>query len=147
MTATVDQVTPPTHARRSRRQARALAVAAAVGAAMACWVLLVPLLGAQLTVSTGPGAAAVATVGPALVLATSVLASLLGWGLLAVLEARTPRARTIWTATALVALVVSLAGPLTGASTAAGAVALVLLHLSVAAALIPLLRRTTTARS
>jgi len=128
----------------SRRQVRSrvFAVTAAVLAALVAWSVAVPLLGVGLTVRTSPGGGSVQTIGPGFVLVVSLLASLLGWGLLTVLERRTHRAGTVWTGTAGVVLLLSLAGPLTAAVTTAGAVSLVLLHLSVAAVLIPLLRRT-----
>ncbi len=141
-TATPDRVTASSH-RQLRR--RAFAVTAAVLAALVVWSVAVPLLGVDLTVRPTPGNTA-QTIGPAFVLAVSLLASLLGWGLLAGLERRTHRAGTIWTITAGVVLLGSLTGPLTAAVTTAAAVALVLLHLSVAAVLIPLLRRTASPR-
>lgn len=143
MTTTSDRVTSTA---LPGRTARALAVAATVGAALVAWIVLVPLLGVQLTVDAGPGGGGASTVGPGAVLATSLLASLLAWGLLGVLEARTRRSRTIWTITAVVVLLVSMIGPLTGGDTTASKASLVVLHLSVAAALIPLLRRTTRTR-
>jgi len=142
-TATPHRVTTPSH---RQLRSRALAVTAAVLAALVVWSLADPLLGVNLTVRTSPASSSVQTIGPAFVLAVSLLASLLGWGLLAGLEARTQRAGTIWTITAGVVLLLSLAGPLTAAVTTAAAVTLVVLHLSVAAVLIPLLRRTASPR-
>ena len=142
-TATPHRVTTPSH---RQLRSRALAVTAAVLTALVVWSLADPLLGINLTVRTSPASTSVQTIGPAFVLAVSLLASLLGWGLLAGLEPRTQRAGTIWTITAGVVLLLSLAGPLTAAVTTAAAVALVLLHLSVAAVLIPLLRRTASPR-
>jgi Family of unknown function (DUF6069) len=49
----------------------------------------------------------------------TILAGLAAWGLLAVLERFTPRARAVWIAIALVALALSLAGPLSAAVTPA----------------------------
>ena len=138
-TAIPGRVTAP-----SRRQVRSrvLAVTAAVLAALVAWSVAVPLLGVDLTVRTSPGGGSVQTIGPGFVLVVSLLASLLGWGLLTMLERRTYRGGTVWTGTAGVVLLLSLTGPLTAAVTTAGAVSLVLLHLSVGAVLIPLLRRT-----
>ncbi len=70
----------------------------------------------------------------------AVLTGLAGWALLTVLERLTKRARTAWTAIALVLLLVSLAGPLS-ATTPAATVGLAALHLVVAAVLIIGLRR------
>ena len=115
-------------------------------AALVVWSVAVPLLGVGLTVRTTPGST-VQTIGAGFVGAVSLLASLLGWGLLAILERRTQRAGTIWTAPAgVVLLLLSLAGPLTAAVTTGGKVSLVALHLSVAAVLIPLLRSTAPPR-
>jgi hypothetical protein len=82
-------------------------------------------------------------VNPAVVVATSGVASLAAWGLLALLERLAAHPRTVWTATVVLALLISLGGPLSGTGvTGANRVALALMHLAVAAVLIPLLRRT-----
>lgn len=141
-TDTPNRVTALPH-RQFRR--RALAVTAAMLAALGVWSLAVPPLGVNLTVQTTPGGS-VQTIGAGFVVVVSLLASVLGWGLLAVLERRIQRARTVWTAAAGVVLLLSLAGPLTAAVTTSGEVALVAMHLSVAAVLIPLLSRTAPPR-
>ncbi len=138
------QVTAPPPQRQLRH--RALAVTAAVLAALGMWAFAVPLLGAQLLVQTTPGTSNPQTISAGLVVAVSLLASLLGWGLLAALERLTQRAATIWTVAASVVLLLSLAGPLTAAVTTGGKLTLLLLHLGVAAVLIPLLRRTAPPR-
>lgn len=142
-TASPSRVTASPH---RQLRSRASAVTAAVLAALIVWSVAVPLLGVDLTVRTNPGGSSTQTIGAASVLAVSLLASMLGWGLPAVLERRTQRAGTLWTVIASVVLLLFLAGPLTAAGTTAAAVALVLLHLSVAAVLISLLRRTATTR-
>ncbi len=58
------------------------------------------------------------------------------WALLALLERFTPRARAAWTATALVALALSLAGPLSSGTTTAGKLALAGMHVATAAVLL-----------
>jgi Family of unknown function (DUF6069) len=96
------------------RRSRALTVAVAAAAGLAGWAVAAPLAGAHLAVRQSPGAAA-AQVGPVTVLIVSLLAGAAGWALLAALERLTQRARTArtaWTATALVILALSLAGPL-----------------------------------
>lgn len=140
-TATPGRVTASAH---RRLRSRAFAVAAAVLAAIVVWSVAVQLLGVDLTVRTTSGVGSTQTIGATSVLAVSLLASMLGWGLLAALERATPRAGTLWTVAATVVLLLSLAGPLTAAVTTAAALSLVLLHLSLAATLIPLLRRTTS---
>jgi hypothetical protein len=127
-----DRITPA--ALRVGR-ARALSVAAATLAALAVWVVAVPLLGTHLIVRFGNSAPQ--TVGIELVLGSSLVASLFGWGLLAVLERRTLRARTIWVGVAIVVLLLSLSLPLTAGITMPTRTALALMHLAVAAVLIP----------
>jgi hypothetical protein len=123
---------------------RTVSVAGAVIAALGVWVIAVPILGAHLTIRFGSGAPQ--TIGIALVAGASLLGSLGGWGLLALLERRTPRARTIWTAVAVVVVVASLSLPLIAATTMSAKVALSLTHLAVAAVLIPTLSRSSRAR-
>jgi hypothetical protein len=121
-------------------RARALGVVGAAVAALTVWTTAVPLLGVDLVVRPGGGAAQ--PVGPGSVVVTSLIASLLGWALLALLEHRTSRARAraIWTAMALVAMLLSLGAPITAGVTTAAAVTLTLMHLAVAAVLIAVLR-------
>lgn len=127
----------------SRTMARAQAVAATVVGAVAVWVVAEPVLGFALR---GPaqGGGATHDVNAAVVAVAALAASLAGWALLAVLERFTSRARGLWTAAALAVAVVSLAGPLSSAGiTAANQAWLALMHVTVAAVLIPTLRRTT----
>ena len=137
--------TTTTRNRRStigRIRQRVLTVAAAVVAAVLAWLIAVPIVGIDLVVRPGGGSAQ--QVGLGSVVAVSLLASLLGWGLLALLERLVSRrALTAWTVVAVVVLMLSLSGPLTAATNAAVAIALVLMHLVVGAVLIMGLRRTT----
>ena len=137
--------TTTTRNRRStigRIRQRVLTVAAAVVAAVLAWLIAVPIVGIDLVVRPGGGAAQ--QVGLGSVVAVSLLASLLGWGLLALLERlASRRALTAWTVVAVVVLMLSLSGPLTAATNAAVAIALGLMHLVVGAVLIMGLRRTT----
>jgi hypothetical protein len=123
-----------------RRQGRALVLIAAVVAAVAVW-LVARLAGATFTVEQGSRGGAT-HVGLVMVAAMSALAGLAGWGLLAVVERSTARARTLWTYIALGVLAISLAGPLGAGTTAGTRLALVGAHLATAAVLIPGLRRT-----
>lgn len=116
------------------RMARPVTVAGAVAAAAAVWALAVPVLGVHLLVRFGSGAPQ--TVGIELVVGASLLGSLLGWGFLAILERRTPRARAVWTRVAIGVLLASLSLPLSAATTNPARAALVLMHLAVAAVLI-----------
>jgi Family of unknown function (DUF6069) len=135
--------TPTTRPRR----ARALAVIAAALAALAVWLITDPLLGIDLTAPTAPGSEELMSITPALVAGTSLAVALAGWALLALLERFTAHARTIWTAIALLVALLSLAGPLSAlaSTTAANAVALALMHLAVAAVLLPILAGTSPA--
>jgi hypothetical protein len=135
-TTTINYAAPASnHAGR----VRALSVAGAVLAAAAVWAIAVQLLGTHLVIRFGSGAAE--TVGLDYVVGASLAASVAGWGLLALLERRTARGRTIWTAVAIVAFVVSLSLPLTAGTTLSSKAALALMHVAVAAVLISALRR------
>lgn len=125
--------------RTTRRRTRLTAVAAATLAATATWVIAVPLLGVETTVDGWDGDTMSVTIGQVIVMALA--ASLAGWGALAVLERSTRRAGRVWATTASVVLVGSLAAPATAATSTAGAVTLVALHLVVGAVLIPTLTR------
>jgi hypothetical protein len=135
--------TPTTRPRR----ARALAVIAAALAALAVWLVTDPLLGIDLTGTTRPGSQELMSITPALVAGTSLVVALAGWALLALLERFTARARAIWTAIAVLFALLSLAGPLSilASTSAANALALALMHLAVAAVLIPMLAGTSPA--
>jgi hypothetical protein len=108
----------------------------------------VPLLGIDLNFRYGTSHTQIVAVGQ--VIGASLAALLLGWLVLAVLEHRTLYARTLWTSLALAGLAASVALPLTVATTAAttaSAVAgLVVMHLTIGAAVIPVMARTARAR-
>ena len=140
---TIREYTAPASARLSRT--RALGVAGAVLAAAAVWAVAVPLLGLHLMIRFGN--AAPESVGIGLVVGASLIGSLLGWGLLAILERRTARARTIWTVVAMTLLLVSLSLPLSAGTTASTKVVLAMMHVAVAAVLIPALRGGSAMRS
>jgi len=133
--------TAPAPARLART--RALSVAGAVLAAAGVWVVAVPLLGAHLLVRFGAGVPE--TVGIGLVVGATLVASVCAWGLLALLERRTPRARTIWTGVAGVVLLVSLSLPLTAGIALSTKATLALMHVTAASVLIPSLRRSSSA--
>ncbi|MGP3935090.1 DUF6069 family protein [Nonomuraea sp. KM88] len=117
---------------------RILTVIGASAAALAGWVLAVPVAGIALTARMGGGAE---QVGPAAVVVASLVAGLAGWALLAVLERFVSRAGRLWTIVALAVLALSLLGPLGSAVGAASTLVLVLLHLIVGAVLVPGLPR------
>ena len=121
------------------RRNRILGVAGATLAAVAVWTIEVPLLGSRL--QTQFGNAAPQSVGIDAVVLSSLAGSLAGWGLLAILERRFARARTIWTGIAIAVLLASFSLPVSAGTTTTTKVALAVMHLAVAAVLIPTLRR------
>jgi hypothetical protein len=128
----------------TRRRTRATAVGAAVLAPTAIWLVAVPLLGVDLQVAQ-PNGKPPAQITLPLVIFTALAASLAGWGLLALLERLTRRARAIWIATAVVALVASFVPLLAPGTPTTSRVVLAPMHLAVAAILIPSLARNTPA--
>lgn len=132
-------------ARWQRRRVRLVAVSAAVAGAVAVWLI------AQLGLGVDVRAPAFGPSQPSLpitagqVLSTAALASLAGWGLLAMLERWTRKAAGTWLTIAILALLLSLGGPLSGTGvTATNRAVLVALHLVVGAVLIPLLYRSAS---
>ena len=125
--------------KRDPKQARNRALCSAGGAlaAVAVWIIEVPLLGIHLIIRFGAGH--VETIGIGQIIGVSLAVSLLGWLLLAILESRTAHARLAWTSIAVVAAVASLALPLSAATTTAASTALIVMHIAVAAAVIPFL--------
>ncbi|MEU8223917.1 DUF6069 family protein [Kribbella sp. NPDC048915] len=133
---------PITPARTSARvpgRSRLLVVGAAALAALADWLVLGPLAGISLdarqggTQHIGAGAIAVST----------VVVAFAGWGLLAILERRTPRAQNIWTLIAAIVCTTSLFSPLDSGIGLGAKLGLASLHLVVGAVVIFGLRRTT----
>ncbi|MFF6914277.1 DUF6069 family protein [Streptomyces sp. NPDC012466] len=118
-------------ARRRRLGVTALAVLAPV----LVWLVADPLLGHRLRIADGEQTL---DIGAAPVAVVALLASLSGWALLAALERfGVRRARAIWTGAAGVVLAVSFL-PLVGDGMDGGTrVSLSLMHLAVAAVLIP----------
>jgi Family of unknown function (DUF6069) len=124
------------------RGARALGVIGAAIAAAAVWAIAVPLFGVQLQVRFGSGA--LQGVGIDIVVISSLLGSLVGWGVLVLLEQRTARARAIWTSLAAAGLLASLSLPLIAGATISTKATLALMHLAVGAVLIPAMRRASS---
>lgn len=134
------------HARElaaGRRKARAKSVAATIAGALLVWLVIEVVFGTDLKAPAFSASQDTSDVGLPQVVMASVLAGVAGWGFLAALERFTSRARTVWVVTAAVALFVSLGSPLSGTGiTSANRALLVLLHLTVAAVLIPSMYRT-----
>ncbi|MFJ8633011.1 DUF6069 family protein [Streptomyces sp. NPDC093568] len=99
------------------------------------WLVTDPLLGHRIRITDGDQTL---DIGAAPVAVVALLASLSGWALLATLERFAPRhARSIWTGMAAAVLAVSFL-PFTGDGMDGGTRAsLALMHLAVAAVLIP----------
>ena len=123
----------------TRRRNRILGVAGATLAAAVIWAIEVPLLGIHLQTQFGNTAPQDVTI--VLVVISALAGSLAGWGVLALLELRYARARTIWTWIALAVLLVSFSAPFSAGTTTTTKFALAVMHLAVAAVLIPTLRR------
>jgi|SRR5579859_1160422 len=124
---------------------RALCAAGGALAAALVWAVEVPLLGIHLSFRFGAGHIQTIAVGQ--VIGVTVAASLLGWLLLALLERRAPRARLIWTIIALAVLVASLSLPLAVATTTSAVAGLIVLHLTIGAAVIPSMAHTAVVKA
>lgn len=155
MTTTAQQIDKPAAATewRARRRARVAAVAAGVAAPLATWTVVEVAFGVDLQAPGFDGSGRSFDIGPQQVVFTAGLASLAGWGLLAVLERLASRARRTWVRRAWVvvasaALLASLGGPLSGSGITAGNRAVLAgMHLVVGAVLIPTLSRTSSERA
>ena len=123
---------------------RALCAAGGVLAAALAWIVEVPLLGIHLNFRFGTGHIQTIAVGQ--IIGVSAAASLLGWLLLALLERRSAHPRRFWTSIAVAALAASLALPLAAATTISATAALIVMHLTVGAVLIPGMAHTAQAR-
>ena len=140
-------VTATTPAAPGTRQGRARALCVACGAAAAAiaWAVEVPLLGIRLSVRFG--AMPAQTVAAGQVAGVALAAGLLGWLLLAVLERRTPHARSAWVIAALVVLALSLTMPMATATSVPAAAGLIVLHLAAGTVVIPGMARTSRGRN
>jgi hypothetical protein len=139
--------TTATPARTTRWRQRLTAVGIGVGVALLIWLVAVPVLGVDLRGPAGPGSTETEPIVLPAVIVMSLGAGLAGWALLAVLERFTGRARYIWTAVAVLVLLVSYGGPLAAVGLpTASRITLALMHTAVGAVLIAALPRTSTAR-
>ncbi len=116
---------------------RWLTVVAAMATATAGWGIAHSLLGIELTVGSDESVRHVDSLAVTL---TALGTGFAAWGLLAVLERFTDRARTAWTWIAVIVLAVSMLGPL-GATSASAMAVFVSLHLLVGGILIWGMRR------
>lgn len=128
----------------NHRKSRALAVIATVLSALALWLLARLVLDLRAPAIGAAPPAPIPTLWVALVV-TGV--SVAAWALLAVLERLVRRPRTVWLTIATLIFAASLAAPWQGTGvTTPNRIALTLMHVLVAALLIPLLGRTARAR-
>jgi hypothetical protein len=118
----------------TRRNQRLLIVAAAT-VAPALVTAVARVLGVELTV-TMPSQAPM-TIGLPMVLIAALLSSTSGWATLALLERITRRARAIWVPLAVVVLILSLGPVLQVDTSAATRATLAVMHVAVAAVLVP----------
>jgi hypothetical protein len=126
-----------------RHTARPVAVALGGLAALAVWSVSELVFGVEVRQPAfGTGVPQDLTAGPIVV--ASVIASLVAWLALALLERITRHARAAWVALATLTLVASLGAPLSGRGIDGGSrLVLTLLHLTVGTLLIVLLARTS----
>jgi len=136
----IQSAVAPTSLRANSRP-RVLAILAAVVGTVVVWLSAQQAIDGNVLTKNGSGSPQAVSV--VVVIIATVLAGLAGWGLLALLERNTSKARTIWAATAVVLLVVSLAAPLTSGDGGGSKLALTLMHLVAAAAIIPIFVRTS----
>lgn len=131
------------HRQNRRTSIRAAAVAGAVVAAIAVWLIARYGAGVRLRMPAFSAAQGPAGLGLGFVAVTSAVASLIGWGAVTLIERLSHHPRRNWLITGLLALVVSLSAPLSGHGvTAADRAALICMHLATAAVLIPVFART-----
>lgn len=135
----IHQLSRATTPSAQRRRVRAAAVGAAV-LATSLLGLIARMLGVGLRVDQHNGQGPQA-IGLPLIAGFTLVISLLGWGALALLEHYTRRATTIWSVLAISVLLLSFAPILLAGATTSTKTTLSLIHLTVAAILIPTLRR------
>jgi hypothetical protein len=85
-------------------------------------------------------------IGAISVLVSSAVAALAGWGLLAIMERRTAKARDIWTVIATIVCFVSISSPIDRGVDLGSKLGLASLHLLVGAVVVIGLRRTLAVR-
>ncbi|SDE07135.1 DUF6069 family protein [Auraticoccus monumenti] len=133
---TVSAGRPRAAAPGPRRALLALLVAVAV--ALLVWAVAALLLDVPLEVAQGGQPM---TIGAVPVIIATLVAGLFGWGVSALLSrVAGHRAPLVWVVLAVLGTVLSLVGPLTSGGETSTVTVLVLLHLVVAAVLIPGLR-------
>jgi hypothetical protein len=133
MRQTVTTRTTDTCGTIGRRTGRAFTVAAGAVGPLLLWAVNDPWAGLDIAVRQG---ATTRHIGPVAVVLTGLVAGLAAWGLLAVLERTVRRPARTFRIVALVVLVLSLTGPVSGGVGTGSRLALLGMHLTVGAALI-----------
>lgn len=131
--STPTQPPTPTH-RGALRRRRALTVAGATAAAMVVW-LVARTAGTRPAVTMGGQAPMV--IGLPMVVPTALAASLAAWIAVSVLQRLTRHARPLWPTVALTTLAASLLPIASAQADGATRVCLTMMHIAVAAVLIP----------
>ena len=137
--ATLTSTVSSTVSTTARRRTRAASVGAAVLATSACYVVA-RLAGTDFKL-TDPGKTEAHQLILPEIVAFTLFFSLLGWGTLALLERFTRAATTIWSVAAGSVLVLSFVPIALEQATTSTKVMLTVIHIAVAAALVPLVRR------
>lgn len=120
-----------------------MVVVTAVVAGLVIWAITRLILGHDL-MTTSNGNDDATAISPVAVGAESLIAGMIAWGVLVLLERFASRAGCFWLIIAVVVLAISLLGPLALASGTGSKVALIALHLVVGAILIAGFARTTS---
>ena len=144
-TRTKTQPVPSSHLRTSA--IRAAGAAGAIGAAVTVWLLARFAAGVTLRQPAFSATAQPAHLAIGFVIAAAAVASVAGWGVASLIGRTTRRPRATWVIVATAATLLSLSMPFSGHGvTVTQRVALALMHLAVAAVLIPVLAATLPAQ-
>jgi hypothetical protein len=127
----------------ARLRSRLLAWLGGAVAALVVWVIAAPIAGADLRATVVGDEQEIVAVA---VVISALVQGGLGWAVLALLERFLGRARTIWLVLAVLVLVFSGVNAATAAVNTETAVWLNVMHLAVAAVLVPVLARTSPRR-
>ena len=134
-------------ATRPSRKERLLAVAGGVVGALVVWAVAEFVVGLDLRTPAFSSDQQPQELNAALVAVSSLVGGLAAWGVLALLERFRAHAHRAWLVVAPIALLVSLSAPLSGTGISGSErIALVAMHLAVAAVVIPALYRSSASR-
>jgi hypothetical protein len=118
------------------------AIAVAVAAAIVAWLLIENLSGIEMMTPAVQGRPNM-DIGPIPIAVSVIVATLIGWGVLALMERRAQNPRRSWTIFAVIGTVLSLGAPFSGEDLATNQrISLAALHVVTAAVFIPLMART-----